>query len=272
VRSPRTPWGLYLFLEPLCFWTAQIYVHSPQLPTPKPRPLTLFNLLFQVTFRHELFHYHVERCAIRQEVMQRRPVYRPYVSDVRTAVAETSDWLEEALAQAVVLESTLVTRRSGFSHKTLKRLLVHEFKTFPAGYRDFDCPSYGGPAQAHKYLGAQIARGVRTPQHLVTALATPLQEYSVDAASVPGYLVWHPAMASRFQLTMPKTHQFKRFARQSGIEHVGPGPGDHEVYQHGRRKFQLNEKQGVVDLASMKALAHIMNTSLACLLTQIRAA
>ena len=48
VRSSSTPWGLYIFLEPLLLWTAHIYVHSPQLPKPKPKLLTLFNLLFNV--------------------------------------------------------------------------------------------------------------------------------------------------------------------------------------------------------------------------------
>src|SRR5262249_52450709 len=211
-----------------------------------------------------------ERFAIRQEVIQRKPIYRPYVSIVRTQVACTRDWLEEALAQAVVLESTLLRNRAGFPKKAIKKILILEFEKFPPGYRDFDCPTYSGPAMAHKYLGAQIARGEFTPQHLVTELATPLKEYSADSAGVPGYLVWHPAVASRFQLTPPRTQQFKRFARQSRMEHVGPGPGDHEVYRHGSHKFHINTKRGVIDLASIKALAKIMKTPVYSLIKQIR--
>jgi hypothetical protein len=272
VRSSSTPWGLYIFLEPLLLWTAQVYVNSQQLPKPKPKLLTLLNLLFNVTFRHELFHYHIERFAIRQEVIQRKPIYRPYVSEVRAKVAGTHDWLEEALAQAVVLESTLLRNRSGFSKEVIKKILILEFNKFPPGYRDFDCPTYSGPEIAHEYLGTQVARVELEPQHLVTELATPLKEYSADSAGVPGYLVWHPAVASRFQLTPPRTQQFKRFASRSGMERVGSGPGDHEVYRHGSRKFHINEKRGVIDLASIKALAKIMKTPVYSLIKQIREA
>jgi hypothetical protein len=125
---------------------------------------------------------------------------------------------------------------------------------------------------AHKYLGAQVARVELKPPHLVTELATPVKEYSADSAGVPGYLVWHPAVASRFQLPLPRAQQFKRFARQSGMERVGPGPGDHEVYRHGSRKFHINDKRGVVALASIKALAKIMNTPVYSLIKQIREA
>lgn len=112
-RSSETPWGFYLFFEKLIEWADALHQSGQFLPDPKPSPLKVFQLLWLVTYRHELFHFHVERYATRLESALRRPIYRPYVERVRTPVMNSDKWLEEALAQAVVLVSTYVKRTLG---------------------------------------------------------------------------------------------------------------------------------------------------------------
>jgi hypothetical protein len=79
--SQRTPWGIYLFLEQLLFWSVWLADQAVALR------IRLSNadaaaLAFYSVFRHELFHFHVERFAVREEVIQRKPIYLPYNHNV----------------------------------------------------------------------------------------------------------------------------------------------------------------------------------------------
>jgi len=209
-NSPRTPWGMYIFLNPLWKWACGVFAVSKALPTPKPTLLTVLRLLFNVIYRHELFHYHVERFSLRQEVIQRKPIYRPYVDDVEPQVRGTERWLEEALAQAVVLNSTLLSNRSGLSKDAMRKVLIPEFDKFPPGYRDYECKSYGGVPKAHRYLASQIVTGAVKPSDQVTDLAIPKTEYNSSADAVPGYLaVDCHSIFWRFQLARPKDRELE---------------------------------------------------------------
>jgi hypothetical protein len=258
--SHETPWGIYIYFENLAQWTANVWQYSKTLPKPKPQPSDVFCLLFFAVVRHELFHYHVERFATRLEVLLRRPVYRPYVEDVRMKLANSPRWLEEALAQAVVLNSRLLTTRSGFTAAKAQRVLTPEFHSFGPGYRDFECETFGGPEAAHRYLAAQVARSVvDLPRGTeATGFATPLKEYYSSSFEPPGYLLWSPAILSQFQLPTPKRPQFERYARKHKIRHHGFGPGDHQVWIVQGKKVHVNYKRGELDLASLKAVARVV--------------
>ena len=109
-----------------CSECGPIKVYVSVSKTKNTTPIGVFTLLFCAVYRHELFHYHVERFATRLEVLYRHPTYRPYVEDVRHKVAGTSRWLEEALAQAVVLNSSLVSKRSRYTKKRVQRRPLDE--------------------------------------------------------------------------------------------------------------------------------------------------
>ena len=179
---------------------------------------------------------------------------------------------EEALAQGVVLKSRLLVSRSGFSAAKARRVLTPEFRTFGAGYRDFECETFKGTEAAHRYLAAQIARAIvevlRGTE--ATGFATPLKEYYSSSFEPPGYLLWSPALVSQFQLPTPKRPQFERYARDHGIRHHGPGPGDHQVWIVRGKKVHVNYKRGELDFASLKAIARVIGMPPASLSREMR--
>lgn len=270
-NSRRTPWGMWFFLEPLLWWAAYLR-HAASQSGLSLSTRQAFNVAFYVAYRHEQFHFHVERFAIRQEVLQRMPVYLPYDKQVfsNRKIVGTKDWLEEALAQAVVLESTWLYRRLGFKKHHLRPFLEDQFRGFGGGYRDFECKSHGGPDEAHKLLGAQVARAVCRPKRPATEFATPKREYVTASELVPGYLAFTPRIVSRFQLGMPKIHNWRKWARRNGFNHEGPGPGDHEVWEHNGKRVQINPKGNECDFASMKAVAKMCRVSIRTLVDKIR--
>src|SRR5262249_48088976 len=58
--SRQTPWGVYMFLEKLVEWAVILHASGLYLPTPKPDLVTVLRRLWWITYRHELFHFHVE--------------------------------------------------------------------------------------------------------------------------------------------------------------------------------------------------------------------
>jgi hypothetical protein len=271
VRSSRTPWGMYLFLDKLIHWAVRIHLFSASLPSPKPSVTAIFNLLFVAVVRHELFHFHVERFALRQEVIQRMPVYRPYVEQVKSQVRQTDRWLEEALAQAVVLESRRVSNKAGFDRETIKKILIPEFKKFPAGYGQFECESWGGPANAHRLFGSQIVTAQEHPGFIVTDLAVPKVEYQADVKVVPGYIAVNKRVFGQFQLATPKDRAFERWLRSERYPVDERAPGDHKTIYIGKQKVQLNYNNGHVDWASLKAVAKVIGVGPRDLILQINA-
>jgi hypothetical protein len=228
-RSSGTPWGIYMFLEKLLDWACLLHASGEFLPNPKPALIAVFRLLWYLTYRHELFHFHVELFAARLESALRKPVYRPYVTYVRTKVANGPEWWEEALAQAVVLRSTMVKRALAIDSSYLNRYVVPYFRTFPEGYKRFECKGVsGGLEGAHETLSAQIARAqVAIPlEERNTAIALAKSEYRVKDDSVPGYLILRSTFRSRFQLQTPRLRETLRHIERIG-RIVPGGKGDH---------------------------------------------
>jgi len=58
LRNPK--WGIYLFLDNLLFWSADVWLRFHHLTTPPLSKIATFRLAVLGTYRHELFHYHVE--------------------------------------------------------------------------------------------------------------------------------------------------------------------------------------------------------------------
>lgn len=260
---PFRHWGMYLFLEPLMHWAVDLGIVARALGIPLSSREAFF-LAFYATYRHEQFHYHVERFATRQEVIQRSPIYLPYDGNVYShpAIASTEKWLEEALAQAVVLKSRYLGSKLGRPIGGMRRILEKEFATFGPGYKDHECPTFGGVERAHLVLGAQVASAKQIPGFDVTEFATPKKEYQTPMKEVPGLLVIRPAFVSRFQLARPKKRKWARYARENGfVFEKGKGPGDHQIWRKNKQKVHINYIGDEIDLASVQAVARVLGRS-----------
>lgn len=274
VNSRRTPWGMWFHIDNLLGFADVLRLKAKDIRLPLDGR-DAFDLCYLIAYRHELFHYYVEHFAIRLEILLRKPFYRPYVEDVfcNPKIVHTEDWLEEALAQAVVLNSRWIHNRlpQGISWRETKSLIKSIFREFGGGYRDFDCKKYGGPDNAHRILAAQVAQAERNPSDTSTQSFTPKEEYHISPKKVPGYLVFTPQFISRFQLGMPEYRRWKKYARSKGYRHEeGEGPGDHEVFKCDSHRIHINTKGKELDKASLKKVAKMEGRPLHAVVKEIR--
>jgi hypothetical protein len=151
-RNKITPWGIYLFPEIILSQATQLHSIFQDEITME----NCFKLYAYCVYRHELFHYQTEKYATGFEVNCRKPYYLNYNSKIYQKYALTEDWLEEALAEASVLKSQLVSKRSSIPLTLMKKIYEYDLKSMPPGYRDYGCKKYGGEAKAHLYLASQI--------------------------------------------------------------------------------------------------------------------
>ncbi len=268
--SRSTPWGIYLVPEKMMAVARLLHDDGTFLPSPKPSLTAVFRMLWWITWRHELFHYQVERFATRQEICGFEPIYRHYVDDHIPTVRGTDDWLEEALAQAVVVDSQMVKRALGLKSEFIENYLKPYLRTFPPGYRNFECKGYESVTEAHISLAAQVLLDV--PPGVTTSQFTPLMEYVTSARRVPACLVFTPTFTSRFQLATPTMKEMLRYCSKRGYPVDEKAKGDHKRVFINGTWVQLNRsgsrKEG--DLASLKGLAKAEGLTLFDLMRQIR--
>lgn len=268
-RSPRgsgANWGIYLSIFPICGFAKLLADDLAKAGISLPTKGDYGNLATEFVMRHELFHFHVERFAIAQEVIQRRPIYRPYHRNVYARTANTPVWLEEALAQASVLASLERRPIGDIDGKALREAVIPLFGQNGPGYRDFACDLFGGPSRAHKRLGSQIVSGQLNPGFDLTDTAWPeaLSLECPDVPMPPDYITFKRQGVDQFRLPMPKRVRFLRFAAKHGFFHDPRfGVGDHQVYMNSDgERVHINYKRGEVDIASLKAMAKIIGVSL----------
>ncbi len=272
-KSPMTPWGMYLFPEKLIEAAKWMHKDAVFLGADKCSCLTVLRRLWWMTYRHELFHFHVERFATKFEIAYRRPIYRPYVERVRIAVQGTDDWLEEALAQAVLLNSTLLQRMLGLRHWDVCKLLIPFLKIFPAGYENYEGKPHQSISAAHEYFAAQIIHTEINHSKSVTAMVTPLREYVEDKESVPGYLVLGKvASPLRFQLDAPRMDEVEEYCRSSVPDGDRLESGDRRIVIDNNERIEMNfdKVRKEIDFASIKALAHHRGMRVHELISEIR--
>jgi len=255
-ESSASPWGIYLFLENIIDFALWL---SDSI-WPKPDLAACFALAWNITYRHELFHYHVERYAIKGEVYARRRMYLSY--DQYVVMADPNHSIEEALAQNVVLRSRLISRRTVLPRSTWEPGVVRLFKSFAEPYSLFDCSDWNGPENAHALLAGRVAEGVPNAKPH-PGIVVPKLEYQANDREVPGYVLAHPALISRFQLQTPKRHLTDAFLRRLPARQDGHGVGDHQVWilqNWGEAKVTVNyTHNNELDLVSMKRLATVLS-------------
>jgi hypothetical protein len=178
-------WGIYLFPEIIIghahslfdFFKSENYSFNE-----------ILIMYFFAVYRHELFHYQTERYATKLELITHQPHYRS-LDIIREQVKNSEDWLEEALAEATVLDSLLLANRSHMSMDRIRRVYKHDLERMPSGYRDYKCNKYKGHHQAHLHFASQIKEMKTIPGFKLPELFTIKGEFASNDFSVPLYFV-----------------------------------------------------------------------------------
>lgn len=78
-QDEKIPWGIYLFPEVIKACADRLF-NNPSLP--RKSQSTYRKLLLLSVFRHELFHFQVERFTTILEITSKRALYLPYTKTV----------------------------------------------------------------------------------------------------------------------------------------------------------------------------------------------
>ncbi len=192
--NKHNPWGIYLFPEIMEKHVETLHETFRDVVSYN----TLRDYYFWFVYRHELFHFQTEHFATGLEVLMRTPYYLLYVDNIYHKYCMTEDCLEEALAEASVLESRLVSSNTGITSKLRKVIYRHDLDQMPGGYRDYACKKYGGVKEAHKHLAAQIIH-LDKVHPKPTQINTINKEFIFNDKSVPVYKVTGLRMIRRFR-------------------------------------------------------------------------
>ena len=182
--NKKYPWGIYLFPEIINWHSNNLYSKFQDLISAED----IFKLFAYCIYRHELFHFHTEQFATALETVIRKPMYIQYIKNIYSKYVLTENWLEEALAEASVLNSRLVSNRSNINSKVKNLIYEFDLKNMPPGYRDYKCKKFGGIKKAHQVLASQIVN-LEKYNPTPTSLLTIKSFYSSNDKKVPLFFV-----------------------------------------------------------------------------------
>lgn len=177
-------WGVYLFKEIIESRVMTLY----SLFNRKISLRELNQLYYYAIYRHELFHYQVERFATKVELITKKQVYRPS-RILFQQVMNSENWLEEALAENAVTKSKLVSVRTNIKSSLLREIYERDLQDMPPGYKDYKCLKFGGPEKAHRLFASQIIESMISPSITITDLFSVKNEFIAIDKKVPTYLV-----------------------------------------------------------------------------------
>ncbi len=188
-NSKETPWGIYLFADTIESWAYNLYEAKG-----KGMGLTLRQVHYAfayAVFRHELFHHQVEKFSTKHEILTHQVNYKKYGSEVNWRTRKSADWLEEALAEATVLNSVHVFQNIDLKRRAFQELYEFDLKRMPAGYRDYHCKKFGGPEEAHQLFASQIiqCKVDVSPAPATRICTVSANEFSASWKKVPIYMV-----------------------------------------------------------------------------------
>jgi hypothetical protein len=177
-------WGIYLFKEIIEKRVSELYeIFRNEISLKDLKKMYMY-----AVYRHELFHYHVERFCTKLEIAIKQPVYKNS-RVMAELVRGTDEWLEEALAESAVLSSELVKNRTGLKPKLIRKIYEYDLDFMPPGYRDYKCLNFGGPVKAHQVFSGQLIENNLEPKHPPTPLFGVKNEFVSMDKKVPAFLV-----------------------------------------------------------------------------------
>jgi hypothetical protein len=213
-------------------------------------------IAFEVLLRHEMEHFKIESFALNAELQQRTAIYVPYLLEVYAPTYHSNYCLEEALANATVLSSTVIQRliqviyprekTTAWANVIAKCL----FDSQPPGYSNYDLKepwhresdrnrlrrislTNSVRRDAMNYLCNQIVTGKVLPdKDLFPFYAFPPDNYFLRADSlVPIYVLKDMDQRDAFiNFPTPTRKIWERFLKRLGFRLSG-GSGDHEIWK-----------------------------------------
>lgn len=261
-RGFSTNWGIYiseLGVLRLAAKLHEMFVFDSRFGQPAPPKNHLFiEMAFQILLRHELGHFKFESFALNAEMLTQRALYVPYLVNVYAEAYDSIDCLEEAIANAMVLNSVKINKifNTIYPEKVEKEVDVswkwreivsNVFDRQPECYRNYRLDRgphqtlnnyysglLGDRQRATNYLCNQIVSGNCHPNENIPFYAYPPENYFLRAENlVPIHLVKSLNPDDWFLLgAPPKTKDFEKFLRELGFEKfAGDGKGSHSKWR-----------------------------------------
>ncbi len=286
-------WGIYISESGIARLAAELKSafeqdeQSNRLPSATDKRFFL-NVAYEILLRHELFHFRIESFALNAELMLESALYVPYLMNVYSEDYGTDDCLEEALANATVLESAKITRIFQEAYRIPGKfwdsiIASVFFDKQPPGYRNYqfrlgDHRAWEGPYTNRSYGSWWgTVRKSRAPErqlainylcnlilvaggqqgHVLKPFFAFLPDnYFLRAENlVPIHIVRTLNPEDSFiRIAPPKHRIFARFLRELGFdEYRDRGDGDHALWkQEGFPFLTVNTHKGEVDWKSFK--------------------
>ena len=248
---------------------------------------SFLRIAFEVLLRHEMEHFKVESFALSAEMQQRRPLYVPYLMNVYAETYPTSFCLEESLANATVLDSTVIKKLVYTLYPQEPRdggdlLAKTFFEKQPAAYANY---SFKEPwhretdkarirqvkysdrprRDAMNYLCNQIISGSSIPTDpLLPFYAFPPDNFFLRAESlVPVYILKDlDEHRSFIHFPTPTRAVWERFLRRMDFFPTDKGKGDHVVWERPGFDMITNNFHGKeLDLNSFRSALHTLGIS-----------
>jgi predicted RNA binding protein YcfA (HicA-like mRNA interferase family) len=267
-KSFATNWGIYIAEQGVLRLAAALrsaFTSDSRFGEPSAPSNHLFiEMAYQVLLRHELGHFKIESFALNAEMFTGRALYVPYLVGVYAEVYDGVECLEEAVANAMVLNSqkidaifkVIYPTRAGEKETWRWRLAVSSiFNTHPECYANYDLRKgphqqlddhhglLGDRQRATNYLCNQILTGEQHPNIDVPFYAYPPDNYFLRAENlVPIHVVKSLDPKDWFLLgAPPKKKDWERFLRALGFkEYPSQGKGSHSKWKRSDFAGSLN--------------------------------
>lgn len=263
-----TDWGIYISEQGMMRLAATLQQNFTKYagPLPDEDESRFVALAYQILLRHELEHFKVESFALNAEMFVGRPVYVPYLLNVYAPLYGSPDCLEEALANATVLNSRVINdlvrdmyqAGPGTNRSTPRWQGIVEhffFDLQPESYRNYGLyEGYPGADDYHgrrravgddsrfrlamNHLCNQMLVGDSRPDTDIPFYAFPPDNFFLRAENlVPIRIVRYLKPEDSFiELATPTRQIWESFIRELGFEETGRGKGRHTVW---RSKYPL---------------------------------
>ncbi len=257
-KAKRPGWGIYVSeagVKRVAMIIEQGFVERYGAPR-QDENASFLRIAFEMLLRHEMEHFKVESFALSAEMQQRRALYVPYLMNVYAQTYPKFFCLEEALANATVLDSTVIKgliftlypqqpkdwrdiiaksffekQPDAYSNYNFKKPWHQETEKARLKFVDYS----GRPRRdAMNYLCNQIVSGETLPSgRLLPFYAFPPDNFFLRAESlVPVYILKDLDEDRSFiHFPTPTRTNWEWFLRKLGFVRTKKGNGDHVVWQ-----------------------------------------